>query len=161
MATKPKPKPIVVATDGSTAADHAVRYAAALAKRRGTELVLLHIVSFKKVGYWGFIDSHFKKELRVASDKVLDTAEATAKEYGVTCRRMIREAERYPHQAIVDAVEEMKDVWVLVVGDKGEDLEARHALGSTTNGVLHELSKRQLPVPVLVVPSVADVELTI
>ena len=65
------PKPILVATDGSTAAEHAVRYAATLAKRRGTELVLLHIISLKKVGYWGFIDTHFKKELRQAASKIL------------------------------------------------------------------------------------------
>ena len=155
------PKPIVVATDGSKAAEHAVRYAAALAKRRGTELLLLHIISFKKVSHWGFIDSHFKKELGVAADKVLDASEAVADEYGVSHRRLIREAEKFPHLAIADVLAELKDVWVLVVGDKGEDLEARHALGSTTNGVLHELSKRQLAVPVLVVPSVADVELTI
>jgi len=155
------PKPILVATDGSAAADHAVRYAAALAKRRGTELVVLHIVSFKKVSHWGFIDAHFKKELHQAADKILDAAEAVVKEYDVACRRLVREAETYPHMAIADALEEMKDVWVLIVGDKGEDLEARHALGSTTNGILHQLSKRSLAVPILVVPSVADVELTI
>lgn len=157
----PTLKPILVATDGSKAAEHAVRYAATLAKRRGTELVLLHVVSLKKVSHWGFIDSHFTKELRVVAEKVLDAAEAVAKEYDVSCTRMVRESETFPHRAIADAVAELKDVWVLVVGDKGEDLEARHALGSTTNGVLHELSKRQLAVPVLVVPSVADVELTI
>jgi nucleotide-binding universal stress UspA family protein len=155
-------KPIVVATDGSKAAEQAVRYAAALAKRRGTELVLLHIISFKKVGYWGFLDSHFKKELRVAAEKILESSEALAKEYGVVrCRRLVREAEQFPHLAIADALVELGDVWVLVVGDKGQDFESRHALGSTTNGVLHELSKRQLPVPVLVVPMVADVERTI
>lgn len=154
-------KPILVATDGSSAAEHAIRYAAALAKRRGTRLVILHIISYKKVGYWGFIDTHFKKELSAAAEKILDAAEAVAGEYGIECSRMIREAEQYPHLAIADALEELKDVWVLVVGDKGQDLEARHALGSTTNGVLHELSKRQIPVPILVIPSVGDVELTI
>ncbi len=156
-----KLKPIIVATDGSAAAGHAVRYAAALAKRRGTELVILHIISLKKVSHWGFIDSHFKKELRVAADKALDAAEAVAKEFDVPCRRMLHEAEQYPHRAIADVLEELKDVWVLVVGDKGQDLEARQALGSTTNGILHELSRRKIAVPVLVVPSVADVELTI
>ena len=154
-------KPIVVATDGSKAADHAVRYAAVLAKRRGAELVLLHVIGLKKVSHWGFIDKHFKKELRGTAARILDTAEAAAQEYDVSCRRMVREGEKYPHRAIADALEELKDVWVLIVGDKGVDLEARHALGSTTNGILHELSKRQLPVPVLVVPAVAEVELTI
>ncbi len=157
----PKLKPIMVATDGSAAAEHAVRYAAALAKRRGTELVLLHVISLKKVGYWAFIDSHFTKELRLAAEKVLVAAEKVAAEYGVSCRRMMREAETYPHLAIADVLAEMADCWVLVVGDKGQDLEARHALGSTTSGILHELSKRQIPVPVLVVPSVAEVERTI
>jgi nucleotide-binding universal stress UspA family protein len=154
-------KPIVVATDGSKAADHAVRYAAALARRRGAQLVLLHVIGFKKVSHWAFIDARFKKDLRKSAAEILDAAEATANEYGVSCRRMVREGETYPHRAIADALVELGDVWVLVVGDKGIDMEARHAVGSTTNGILHELSKRQLPVPVLVVPSVADVELTI
>lgn len=154
-------KRIVVATDGSKAAEHAVRYAARLAKRRGTELVILHIVSTKKVGYWAFIDGHFKKELIVAAGKIIEAAEALAQEYGVTSRRVIREAEKMPHQAIVDVLEERKDVWVLVVGDKGQDLTDRQAIGSTTQGVLHELARRQIPVPVLVVPYVAGVELTV
>lgn len=154
-------KPIMVATDGSTAADHALRYAAALAKRRGSDLIILHVISHKKVGYWAFVDSHFKRELRANAERVLDAAEEITKQYGVTPQRMIREAEKFPHKVIAEVLCELKDIWVLVVGDKGEDLEARHALGSTTNGILHELSRKEIPVPILVVPSVADVELTI
>jgi len=154
-------KRIMVATDGSKAAGQAVRYAARLARRRGTKLVILHVVSYKRVGYWSFIDQHFKKELLVAAEKILEEAEAFAGSYEVPCQRLIREAEKLPHLAIVEAVEEQKDIWVLVLGDKGQDLEDRQTLGSTTNGVLHELSRRQVPVPVLVVPYVEGVELTV
>ena len=154
-------KRIMVATDGSKAAEHAVRYAARLAKRRGSELVILHIVSYRRVGYWAFIDGHFKKELVAAAGKIVDAAEAVAKEYAVACSRVIREAEKLPHAAIVDVLAERQDIWVLVLGDKGQDFEDRQSLGSTTHGVLHELSKRQIPVPLLVVPYVEGVELTV
>lgn len=154
-------KRIMVATDGSKAGTQAVRYASALAKRRGCPLVILHTVSFKKVGYWVFIDSHFKKEMRGAGQKILDEAGIIAREYGVEFENLLRESEKLPHVAIVDVLEELKDIWVLVVGDKGQDFEDRHAMGSTTQGVLHDLSKRKIPVPLLVVPLVADVEATI
>jgi nucleotide-binding universal stress UspA family protein len=154
-------KKIMVATDGSKAAENAVRYAARLAKRRGTELLILHVVSYKRIGYWAFIDTHFKKELIQAGGKILEAAEALAKQYEVPCRSLIREAEKLPHLAFVEAVEELNNVWVLVLGDKGQDLEDRQTLGSTTDGVLHELSKRKVPVPVLVVPYVEGVELTV
>lgn len=156
-----KLKKIMVATDGSPAANAAVRYAARLAQRRRTELVILHVVSYKKVGYWAFIDAHFKKELLQSAERALREAEAIAKENEVEAIRVMREAEKFPHHVIVDVVEELKDIWVLVLGDKGHDLETRHAVGSTTMGVLHELSKRQVPVPVLVVPYVTGVELTV
>lgn len=154
-------KKIMVATDGSKASENAVRYAAQLSKRRGTTLILFHAISYKKVGYWGFIDKHFKKELRAAAGKILDEAEKIAKDFDVPFERMVREDEKLPHVIIADALEELKNIWVLVVGDKGTDLQERHAFGSTTHGVLHELSKRALPVPILVVPYVKGVELTV
>jgi nucleotide-binding universal stress UspA family protein len=154
-------KKIMVATDGSKAAENAVRYAARLAERRGTELLILHVVSYKRVGYWAFIDTHFKKELIQAGGKILEAAETLAKQYDVPCRGLIRETEKLTHLAIVEAVEEQNNVWVLVLGDKGQDMEDRQTLGSTTDGVLHELSKRKVPVPVLVVPYVEGVELTV
>ena len=156
-----KKKRIMVATDGSKAGTQAVRYAAALAKRRGTELVILHAVSYKKVGYWAFIDSHFKKEMFAAGQKILEEAEGVARQYGGTVVKMLRESEKLPHVAIVDVLEELKDIWVLVLGDKGQTFEDRHAMGSTTQSVLAELSRREIPVPLLVVPFVADVETTI
>jgi len=154
-------KKIMVATDGSEAAEHAVRYAARLAKRRGTELFILFAVSYKKIGYWAFIDAHFKKELKAKANEALEKAEKIAKEYDVRSSTEMRESESYTHTIIADVLQERRDIWVLVMGDKGQDLEARQAVGSTTHGVLHELAKRSIPVPLLVVPFVADVEKTI
>lgn len=154
-------KRIMVATDGSNAANQAVRYAASLAKRRGVELVILSVISHKKVGYWGFIDTHFQKELKQASLRAIAAAEQIAQEIGAVTSSVAKEGEHYPHVLIAETLLEIHDIWVLVLGDKGLDMEARHAVGSTTQGVLHELSKRGIPVPVLVVPFVANVEMTI
>ncbi len=143
---------IMVAVDGSEAANHALDYAARLAAKIGAEIIILHVISSKKMGYWAFIDKHLKVEMEQASEKIKQKAQETVEKYDVKHQWLLREVDTHPYLAIADTLEEHRNILMMVLGDKGQALSDHAALGLTTDRMLHEVARRQIPVPILVVP---------
>jgi nucleotide-binding universal stress UspA family protein len=144
-------KVIFIAVDGSLPSENAVRYGGSLAKVIGAEVLLFHVMESEKIGYWLFIDRHFHKELEKAAAKVIDAAKQILDKIGVEYRVETREGKQATYLEIVQRVEALGEVVGVIMGDRGVGLREHQVLGSTTDRVLHEISKRDLPVPVTVV----------
>ncbi len=147
-------KKVMVAVDGSPPSENALKYAIFTAASFKATLVVFYVVEQEKVGYWQFIDEHFKKELREKARKVVEAAEKVAVERGVQIIKEVVENNQ-PYQAIVDYVVKDSNITTLVMGDHGTGLTDRHLLGSTTERVIRLIAKKGLPVAVTVVPYVA------
>ncbi|MEW6443512.1 MAG: universal stress protein [bacterium] len=146
-------KTLLAAVDGSQASENAIRFAGMLAKRLGAKVLLFHVIEAEKVGYWMFIDKHFVKELEKATAKIIDRAKGLLDNIGVEYTVETRDLKQSTYLEIVAAVEQNPAALALVMGDRGLGLREHRALGSTTDRVIHEVSKRALPTPVIVVPA--------
>lgn len=145
---------IAVAVDGSAPSNQALRYGAELASRLGVGLVLLHVLELHKIGYWLFIDEHFRKELeRKAEGLILEGRKEAARHRLEVEAHVLRGAEINAYQALADFVADNPAVSHLIMGDHGVGLSERHVLGSTTERLIREVSRRRLPVAVVVVPA--------
>ncbi len=153
MAKEAMPKKILVAVDGSPPAENALKYAAFAASCFGSQLVAIYVVEQEKVGYWRFIDEHFKKELLQKARQVLDEAEALAQERGLEVKTEVLQGNR-PYEEIVKYIEKDPDITTVVMGDHGMGLTDRHLMGSTTERVIRLIAKHAIPVAVTVVPHV-------
>lgn len=138
---------ILAPTDFSELATHALHYAVELAKRAGSELVVLyadpflpppHFTSAQVASVASSLASQ-KQNARVELDKY--TAEHVSKD--VRHRTVIVEA--HPVAAIVQAAEEL-DASVIVMGTHGRSGLNRWMLGSVTERVLRESSHPLLTV---------------
>ncbi len=145
-------KTIVVAIDGSLPSENAVRYGGLLARMIGGRVLLFHVIESEKIGYWMFIDKHFRKELEKATDKVIDAAKEILNGIGVDYSVETKEQKQTTYLEIVQRLEASPDIVGVVMGDRGVGLREHRALGSTTDRVIHEVSKRNLAIPVTVVP---------
>jgi nucleotide-binding universal stress UspA family protein len=146
-------KKILVAVDGSPASENALKYGIFAASRFDAKLVGIYVVEEEKIGYWRFVDEHFKKELLKKARDVLDRAETTALERGMTLKKEVVKGNQ-PYEEILKYIEQNTDITVVVMGDHGVGLTDRHMLGSTTERVIREIAKRRIPVAVTVVPYV-------
>lgn len=146
-------KTILAAVDGSQASENAIRYAGALAKLLNARVLLFHVVESEKVGYWLFIDKHFVKELEKATAQILERAKALLDAIGVEYTVETREQKQATYLEIASALEANPSIIAAALGDRGLGLREHRALGSTTDRVMHEVSKRGLPIPVIVVPA--------
>jgi nucleotide-binding universal stress UspA family protein len=144
---------IAVALDGSAPSRAALGYAAELAARLGSVLVLLHVIEVHKVGYWRFIDDHFRKELEKRAEELMLEGRKVAAAAGLAVETHLLEDEASAYQAIVNCLQSHPAVSHLIMGDHGEGLSERHVLGSTAERVIREVSGRGLPVAVVVVPA--------
>lgn len=61
MSSEAKIQQVMVAVDGSPPSQNALKYAIFTASKFGAQLVVFSVVEQEKVGYWQFIDEHFKK----------------------------------------------------------------------------------------------------
>ena len=153
MADTAKTRKIMAAVDGSPPSQNALKYAIYTAQKFEARLVVFYVLESEKVGYWQFIDEHFRKELLEKAKEVIAGAKNLADESGVAFEYQLVEGTQ-PYQSIVDYVENNPAITTLVMGDHGLGYSDRHLLGSTTERVIRLISKKGLPVAVAVVPYV-------
>jgi nucleotide-binding universal stress UspA family protein len=136
-------KVIVVGTDGSDTASHAVHEATALAALTGATLHIVHAAPRRTPGVIAYAASGGVSELAAAtknkeitaeSREILQQAAAEARESGVVVE-LHRVAEE-PPDALV-AVAKKVDADLLVVGNRGMSGARRFVLGSVPNTVSH------------------------
>ncbi len=144
---------VMVAVDGSPPSQNALKYAIYTASKFEAQLVVFYVIESEKVGYWRFIDEHFKKELLDKARQVISEADKLATENGVAFESQLVEGTQ-PYEEIVKYVSNNPMILTLVMGDHGLGLTDRHLLGSTTERVIRLISKKGLPVAVTVVPYV-------
>jgi nucleotide-binding universal stress UspA family protein len=115
-------------------------------------LEVLHVIQLRKAGYFAFIDRHLQEDQEAYAKKILADAVQRAEKKGVEVRTHLLEGEHDPSESIVAFLDQARGVKFLVMGTHGHGFMGRHLLGSSTERVLREVTRRGLPVPVLVVP---------
>ena len=153
-----KAKSIAVAVDGSAPGWEAMRRAVNMARLLELPLDVLHVVQLRKAGYFAFIDRHLQEEYESYARKVLDEAVQRGQKAKVEIHPHLLEGEKDPSEAIINFLEQARGVKFLVLGSYGHGYLGRHILGSTTERVIREVAHRGIPVPVLVVPALAEEE---
>jgi nucleotide-binding universal stress UspA family protein len=137
---------VLVATDGSDAADAAIEEAIDLAEDQAAELHVLNVVEVQAVESMGPSPASAVDSMEEAGERVVDGAIEQAKKAGlsgvegVTIRGL-------PHQEIVEYVEE-HDIDIVVLGTHGRTGLDRLLLGSVAEKVV-----RLSAAPVLTVRS--------
>lgn len=136
---------IVVATDGSPNATHAVAHAAEVAKGTGASVVAVHV--FEPLALLGHLEPpvDFAAKEAQAREVLQDTWCAPLAEAGVPFTSRV--VEGTPAAAIVDTAREV-NADLIVLGARGLSRVQELVLGSTSTKVLHEAR-----VPVTVVPT--------
>ena len=142
---------ILVATDGSEAADRAVDYAASLAKREGADLLIANVI-----GGYGLPDGVFTRLIDAKQASVKEMLDSISAETLTKARERARAAgadsiqleSRMGEvaQTVIDIAKE-KAVNAIVVGKRGAGPLEQLLLGSVSRK-LASLA----PVPVIVVP---------
>jgi nucleotide-binding universal stress UspA family protein len=136
---------ILVPTDFSESARHALTYGLSFAREYHAELLLLHVVEIVPVGYASDL---FPAPMAAVFQEVSTYARAElaqlgtlARERGVTSRELVKQGK--PSAEIVKAARE-HDVDVIVLGTHGKGMLDKALFGSTTERVV-----RRAPCPVL------------
>jgi nucleotide-binding universal stress UspA family protein len=142
---------LLVATDGSEAADRAVDYAASLAKREGADLLIANII-----GGYGLPDGVFTRVIYTEQASVKEMLDSMSAETLTKARERARAAGADSIQlesrvgdvaeAVIDIAKE-KAADVIVVGKRGAGPVERLLLGSVSRKLVS-----LAPVPVIVVP---------
>jgi len=142
---------LLVPTDGSERSDRAVGQAAALAAALGARLRILHVQSsfpISLVGVGELVEPSTIDALvaatRQRAEAILQAAEATARQAGVTVESSLR-SDPQPHQAILTEAREMGCDLIVMASHGRRGLEGL-LIGSETQRVLTQSS-----CPVLVV----------
>ncbi|HYA38548.1 MAG TPA: universal stress protein, partial [Candidatus Methylomirabilis sp.] len=143
---------ILVAVDGSSHADRAVRHAAGIAKGLSAALRIIHVVDmgWLPLGPELAIDiGAIAKARRAVGEKILAAARETARAAGVEAEIKLVETAT-PTQRIAGAIADEAAGWpadVVVLGTHGRRGVERLLLGSVAEGVA-----RLSTVPVLLIP---------
>ena len=132
---------ILISTDGSELAQHAVTHGLSLAKSLGAKVTVI-IVEEPYPSYWHGVPDHGALEefanLTVQIKKhaagVLDRVANAAKQAGVSCDT-IQVADAQPHQAIVATAAD-RGCDLIVMASHGRSGLSALVLGSVTNKVL-------------------------
>jgi nucleotide-binding universal stress UspA family protein len=138
-------KTIVIATDGSQTARDAVIFGLGLAADQQADVALVHVVPrFDVAPTLAFgMPAAAPRKVDARERAVLEDAAALAAEHGIEGRAELLEGD------VVDeivAYADVVDADLIVLGSRGHGTLASAALGSVSQGVLHEAHR-----PVLVV----------
>jgi nucleotide-binding universal stress UspA family protein len=141
---------ILVATDGSEFSKNAVRFASCLAMKIKAGVIAIRINDLPRYSHWMGISNKVKEEMFATSEKIIQEAvEIGRTEFDMAVTGIIREGS--PVEEIVKVVNEDQEISMVVLGASGKGNAARRLIGSTTEGVIHEVS-RSLHCAVIVVP---------
>ena len=127
--------PILVGTDGSDTASHAMREAIEIARVFGATLHIVCVYRPKEVAVRG-LPAEFADAVRVDStvQAVLDDGAARARQSGVTVETHALTGDAA--DAILDCAEAIS-VRLIVVGNKGIASARRYVLGNVPSKVVH------------------------
>jgi nucleotide-binding universal stress UspA family protein len=150
-------KKIIVAVDGSDTARDALRFALQMAPDLRCSVVALIVIQTRmpgyRAGYFSFVDRHILGELRQFAAVVAEETKKIANAAGIgSVETVILEGEKEIFEQLVDFVAAAPDAAFLVMGSYGHGVRERLILGSTTQRLVLEISRRQMKTPVLVVP---------
>ncbi len=128
---------ILVPTDGSGFANKAVEMACDLADKYGARILFLHVITGEKVpalAHFAEIEHIKESEVpRAIADRLLDTAESTARKAGLTdIERMVRDGD--PAKEVLD-VAKGDDVDLIVMGSRGLGALKELMIGSVSHKV--------------------------
>jgi len=147
---------ILVAVDGSEAAWAALRVGLELGTALGCGTIAVTAIQTRmpgyRAGYFSFVDRHILDELRTQAGAVLEEARRRAAEMNAPLETQTLEGEGEIYTQLVELLGKTEGVCFLVLGSYGHGLRDRHLLGSTTQRLIVEIARRELKVPVLVVP---------
>jgi nucleotide-binding universal stress UspA family protein len=132
---------ILIPTDGSELAEHAVTNGLSLAKSLGAKVTAI-IVEEPYPSYWhGFAEhgafeelANLAVQIKKHAASVLDRVANAAKQAGVSCAT-IQVADAQPHQAIVETAAD-RGCDLIVMASHGRSGLSALVLGSVTNKVL-------------------------
>ena len=143
-----QPKVILVAVDGSDAAQRAAQRAADLARLAGAQLLVLTVVRPPE-GWWGLEGSPptpeaFSTAVAAGRKEVLDKVMSNLDTAGIEVRTLEEIGEP---ATVIASVAGQESADVLVVGRRGAGLVERLMIGSVADRLAHTS-----PCPVLIVP---------
>jgi nucleotide-binding universal stress UspA family protein len=142
---------ILIATDGSELAEHAVTDGLSLAKSVGAKATVMMVVEVwlgsqgPFMQPWSFQElGKYNEQMKEQAASVLNRAEAAAKQAGVSCDTIQVEGMR-PYEAIITTAAD-RGCDLIVMASHGRSGLSAVVLGSVTNKVLTHTK-----IPVLVV----------
>jgi nucleotide-binding universal stress UspA family protein len=149
-------KTILIATDGSPAAEEAVRTGLELAVEQNADVMFVHVVPAVGPGPLGIgVPALVQRPIEASDEAPLAEAERVATAVGVPARSALLQGD------VVDeivALADSLDTDLIVIGSRGHGGVASTLLGSVSRGVMRETRRpvvvvrgasRQEPVPVL------------
>jgi len=145
------PKHLVVGTDFSDSASHALDYAVTFAKSAGAKITLVHVYELPTYTYPDALvpaSPEMTREIEEAARKSTDAACARYAGSGVPMEAVVREGKAWREIEHV-ALERSADL--IVIGTRGRGAMARALLGSVAEKVVGTSS-----IPVVVIPSKAS-----
>jgi nucleotide-binding universal stress UspA family protein len=145
---------ILVAIDGSEFSKNAVRFASCLAMKINAEVIGLRVIDLPRYSHWMTVSNKVREEMMDTSKQIIEETVAIGRdEFGIAVTGFIREGS--PVEEIIKAVAEDETVAMVVLGASGKGHATRKLIGSTTEGLIHEVN-RALHCAVIVVPGSDD-----
>ena len=135
---------IVIATDGSKAAEDAAELGMSIAEQTGDHVVFVAVWDAVQVGFgapWAYVDQRFIEEDRDRAEQVLGAYDARAEKLGIDAEAVLLQGD--PTTQICKAAAE-RQARMLVIGSHGWGAMRGFLYGSTATGIL-----RLAPCPVL------------